>query len=139
VAGRFAQVDGTFSFDPENVTSSKASATIAAKSIDTQQAKRDKHLRSPDFFDTDKYPEIKFISKEITDVNGVTHPVVLEAEFNGATKDPWGNERAAFTAESTVNRKSWGLAWSKVLETGGLVVGDEVKIVLEIEGIVKKA
>lgn len=152
VAGRFTTVQGTFTFDPKNVAASKAQATVEAKSITTQQAKRDDHLRSPDFLDANSFPEIKFVSKEIKEVSGnkfkvigdltirgKSNPVVLDAVFNGATKDPWGNERAAFEAEATINRKDWGLTWNKILETGGLVVGEDVKIVLEVEGVQKKA
>lgn len=152
VLGKFGNVNGEFSYDPQNVAASKAKATIAAATINTENAKRDKHLRSEEFLNTDKFPEIQFVSKEIKDIDGkkfkvvgdltihgVTKPVELESEFTGATKDPWGNERAAFEAESKIDRRDFGLTWNKVLEAGGVLVGDEVKIVLNVEGIKKKA
>ena len=152
VAGRFLKVDGSFSFDPKNIAASKAQATIAADSVDTQQTKRDDHLRTPDFFDTKSHPQITFVSKEIKDVDGTsfkvlgdltirgqTKPVVLDATYNGTTIDPWGNERVGFEAEAKIDRKDWGITWNKLLDSGGLVVGNEVKIVLQVEGVRKKA
>jgi polyisoprenoid-binding protein YceI len=150
VRGSFVDFTGEFDFDPENIGSASASATIAAKSVDTNNKKRDDHLRSDDFFAVEKHPEIKFVSKEIKNVegnnftvigditiNGVTKPIELDAVFNGAATDPWGNERAGFTAESKLDRRDFGLTWNKALEAGGFVVGDEVKIHLEVEGIKK--
>ena len=151
VTGKFDTFSGSFEFDQQNVEISKAAATIATASINTGVEKRDEHLRSADFFDAEKFPQISFVSQEITDVqgntfrihgdltmHGVTQPVVLEAELGGVVKDPWGNERAAFTASTTINRKEFGLTYAQVLETGGLLVGEEVQILLEIEGILKK-
>ena len=152
VLGKFGKVDGEFSFDPKNVAASKAKATIVASTIDTENEKRDKHLRGEEFFNVDKFPEIKFVSKEIKDINGnefkvvgdltihgVTKQIELNSEFTGATTDPWGNERSAFDAQAKIDRRDFGLTWNKVLEAGGVLVGDEVKIVLNIEGIKKKA
>lgn len=151
VRGNFVDFDGEFSYDPANIAASKASATISAKSVDTSNQKRDDHLRNEDFFNVEKHPQIKFVSKEIKDIddnefvvvgdltiNGVTKTIELEAEFNGVAKDPWGNERAGFTAEGKIDRKDFGLTWNKALEAGGFVVGDEVKIHLEVEGIKEK-
>lgn len=150
VKGNFAEFDGEFTFDPENVAGASAKAVISTKSVDTSNKKRDDHLRNEDFFNVEKNPEIKFESKEIKNVegsnftvvgdltiNGVTKSIELEAEFNGVAKDPWGNERAGFTAESKLNRKDFGLTWNKALEAGGFLVGDDVKINIEVQGIKK--
>lgn len=152
VAGQFADVSGNFTFDPKNIKAASAQAKIAAKSVDTQQAKRDEHLRSPDFFAAEQFPEISFTSKEITAVDGnefkvlgdltirgQTRPVTLDAEYQGSATDPWGNERIAIEAETTINRKDWGLTWNKLTEAGSIVVGEDVKITLEIQGIKKKS
>ncbi|NDC38436.1 MAG: polyisoprenoid-binding protein [Proteobacteria bacterium] len=147
VTGQFADFGGTFSYNPKDVKSSKVAATIKAPSISTQHQKRDDHLRGSDFFDVLKFPEISFVSKEILDpsaesfkvrgdltIRGVTKPVTLDVTFGGAAKDPWGNEKIAFSATTKINRRDFGLTWSKLLETGALVVGDEVAINLEVEG-----
>jgi polyisoprenoid-binding protein YceI len=151
VTGRFLDFAGMFSFDPQNVAASKTDATIKVQSIDTDQAKRDEDLRSPNFFDAGKFGEMKFHSKEIKDISpegfkvlgdltirDVTKPVVLDVKIGGLAKDPWGNERAAFSATAKISRKDFGMTYNKLLETGGLVVGDEVTINLEVEGIRKK-
>lgn len=148
VPGRFADVSGKFSFDPTKVEASSAEATIKATTINTMDAKRDDHLKSPEFLDVAKFPSIQFKSTKIEKVSdsafnahgdlsihGVTKPVVLSVVYGGSAKDPWGKERVAFEAKTTLNRKDFGLTWSKTLETGGLVVGDDVQITLEIEGV----
>ena len=148
VPGHFSQFSGTFSFDPANMSAAKAAATINVQSISTDSQKRDDHLRGPDFFDAAKFPEIKFQTKaveptgkdtftahsELT-IHGVTKHVMLQVTYQGSAKDPWGNERAAFSATTRINRKDFGLTWNQLLETGGLVVGEDVDIVLDIEGI----
>lgn len=152
VPGRFGKFDGTVEFDPKNVASSKTEALIQVGSVDTDQPKRDDHLRSPDFFDAAKFPEMKFKSREVKSlspesfkvvgdltIKNVTKPVELTVEYQGTAKDPYGNERAAFTASTKLNRKDFGLTWSKLLDSGALVVGDEVTVNLEIEGIKQKA
>jgi polyisoprenoid-binding protein YceI len=152
VAGSFTDVKGSFTYDPSNPKASKAEATIAVASINTQQTKRDDHLRSPDFFNAAQFPEMRFVSREVTDVqgdsfkvagdltiHGVTKPVVLDVTYSGAAKDPGGNERAGFSATTKINRKDFGLNWNKLLETGALIVGDEVTINLEVEGIKQNA
>ena len=109
---------------------------------------RDKHLRSPDFFDAEQYPTLTFTSTQVTDVaptsaklhgeltiHGVTKPVVFDLTIHGEGKDPWGNLRSGFTATTTINRKDFGLTWNQALETGQLLVGEEVVITLEVEGI----
>lgn len=146
VTGKFNEFDGSFDLDPNNLSSLKANATIRTASIDTANSGRDDHLRSPDFFDAETHPDIKFVSTKVEDlgdeklrvhgdltIRGVTKPIVLEGEFTGAV-DFMGTHRAGFTAAGKINRKDFGVSWNKVLDTGGLVVSDEVVIVLEIEG-----
>jgi polyisoprenoid-binding protein YceI len=151
VRGEFTDFDASFSYEPGKPASWQAEATIQATSIDTQNEQRDTHLRSPDFFDVAEYPTITFKSTgiEMTGENtarlkgnltirGVTKPVVLDLETSGTIVDPWGNTRAGFSASGTINRQDFGLTWNKVLETGGLVVGNDVGIAIEIEGILRK-
>lgn len=148
VPGRFTDFTGNISFDPASVKDSKAEAKIQAKSISTDNAKRDAHLRNPDFFDVEKFPELSFKTTGIEVISadsfkahgdltlhGVTKPVTLSVQYGGSAKDHRNIERAAFTATTMINRKDFGLAYNKLLETGGLVVGDEVSITLEIEAI----
>ena len=150
VAGSFGTFSGTFAYDSTDVSKSSVEASIQTKSINTSQQKRDDHLRSEDFLFVDKFSAITFKSKEIKDatpesfkvlgdltIRGVTKPVVLDVSLGGVAKDMYGNERAAFSAVAKINRKDFGLTWNKLLETGALVVGDEVQIALEIEGIKK--
>ena len=154
VTGRFDNFEGTYTFDPENLANSGVAATIKAASINTNEAKRDKHLKSDEFLNVEKYPDITFVSKGVLrddkddpdeytivgdlTINGVTKTVELEAEYGGKTTDPWGNERTAFEAETEINRKDFNINWNKTLDSGGFVVGDEVRIILEVEGIHKK-
>ena len=151
VSGYFEKFDGTFSYNPAKVGDSKASTTIMASSVNTNEPKRDAHLKSPDFFDAEKIPNITFTSTGVKAVDethlqingdltlhGVTKPVVLDAEFGGTVKDPMGNNRAAFTATTKINRKDFGMVFNKILDNGGLAVGDEVKIEIDVEGIAKK-
>jgi len=148
VYGRFAEFEGGFHYDADKPGASSASAMIQLASIDTDNEDRDAHLRSPDFFDVEKFPEMSFSGSKIRDIDedgfklegelslhGVTRPVVLDVELLGTVTDPWGNERAGFTATTSINRKDFDLTWNKVMEAGGLVVGDEVDITIEIEGI----
>ena len=151
VMGRFDKFSGTVDLDPNNLKAIKTSAAIETASVDTDDTKRDDHLRGPDFFDAAKFPQMTFVSKEAKEngknklaiagdltLHGVTRPVVLDAEFSGAVKDPWGGERAAFTASTTINRKDFGMTFNKTLDTGGLMVGDEVRIEIAIEAVKKK-
>ncbi len=152
VKGTFDKFNGSFEFDPKNSASWNANTTIEAASINTAVTKRDEHLRSPDFFDVQKFPTISFTTGKVKSSNGktakvegtltmhgVTKPVVLDVEIGGTTKDPWGNSRAAFSAKTKINRKDFGLNWNKALETGGLLVGEEVEINIEVEGLEKVA
>lgn len=146
VRGRFGGVSGTVSFDEQNPAASKVDVTIDASSIDTRQEQRDAHLRSPDFLDVAQFPTLHFVSKKVEgDLNGdftlsgdltirgVTKPITLEATAEGRGRDPWGNERAGFSAKGKFDRSEFGLTWNQALEAGGVVVGDEVKISIDVE------
>jgi polyisoprenoid-binding protein YceI len=151
VRGEFGDFDASFSYDPQDPASWRAEATIQANSIDTKNEKRDNHLRSPDFLNAAEYPAITFKSTgvEMTGENqgrlmgdltirGVTRPVVLDLEMSGTIVDPWGNTRAGFSASGTIDRQEFGLTWNKALETGGVLVGNDVGIAIEIEGVQQK-
>lgn len=152
VRGRFGAVTGTVTVDEKNPAKSKVDVSIDARSIDTRQEMRDNHLRSPDFFDVDRFPNLHFVSKRIEGdprngefrvigdltIRDVTREVELKATLEGETKDPWGNERAGVSATGKLNRTDFGLHWNQALETGGVVVGDEVKLSIDVE-LVKQA
>jgi polyisoprenoid-binding protein YceI len=146
VRGRFLQFEGTFTYDEQQRESSSADVTILAASIDTSEASRDVHLRSGDFFDVEQYPTLTFRSTRVAEagperldvagdlrIHGVTRPVTLAVTVLGRATDPWGNEKLGFEAETTINRKDFGLTWNAALETGGVLVGDEVTIQLSIQ------
>ncbi len=147
VRGEFAKVSGTVRLDSSDVTRSVVEAAVDTASISTGDAQRDAHLKSPDFFDVEIYPAIQFRSTQIVQkgagelavtgdltLHGVTRPVVLDVEMEDLElKDPWGNIKRGATATTKINRKDFGLAWNVVLETGGFVVGDEIKITLDVE------
>jgi polyisoprenoid-binding protein YceI len=147
VKGRFADVSGTIVVDGANPADSSVEAEIAAASIDTREEQRDAHLRSADFLEVETYPTISFKSTRVEGtkgsdqlrvvgdltIRGVTREVVLDATLNGRGKNPWGQEVAGFTAETTINRKDFGLNWNAALETGGLLVSDTVKILIEVQ------
>ena len=148
VRGRFSEFAGTIAFDHANPANSTVAFTIQAASIATNQTDRDAHLRSGDFFDTETFPTITFGSTSLTargdglyDVTGdftirdVTRRITLPVSFLGKANDPWGNERIAFEAEYTLNRKDYGLNWNAALETGGFLVGDDVKITLSVQAV----
>lgn len=151
VHGRFARWTGAVELDPADLSRSSVEVRIEAASIDTQVADRDAHLRSADFLDVEKHPEITFRSTRVEQgagglrvvgdltIRGVTREVVLDTEYAGTAKDPWGNERAGFSARTTIDRKAFGLTWNAALETGGVLVGEKVEIVLEVEAIKKAA
>jgi polyisoprenoid-binding protein YceI len=151
VRGGFEKFSGTVDFDEVNPANTTVSVQIEAASLSTRDAQRDGHLRSADFFDVEKYPTIRFESKrvEVLDerharltgdltIRDVTREVTLEVEYSGMSKSPWGSTNAGFTASTKISRKNWGLNWNVALETGGWLVGDEIKIDLELE-IVKQA
>ena len=150
VKGEFTKMNGTIVYDPQNLAASRIEATIDANSINTREAKRDAHLKGADFFDTAKYPALTFKSKQFVrtgnklqvkgdlTMHGVTKEVLLDVDGPTAEiKDPWGNARVGASATTKVNRKDWGLNWNQALEAGGVVVGDEVTITLDIEGVRK--
>ncbi|MDP8969462.1 MAG: YceI family protein [Actinomycetota bacterium] len=146
VRGRFNEFTGTIDV-AEDIAQSSVRVTIQAASIDTRDADRDAHLRSADFLDADNHPTLEFRSTRLRQeggdwlldgeltVRGVTRPVTLEVEFEGAAKDPWGNTRLGFSADTTINREDFGLTWNQALETGGWLVGKDVKIELSTEAI----
>jgi len=151
VQGRFDRFEGTIDFDPANPEAAVVRGTIEAASINTNNEKRDKHLRSNDFFGTDEHPKLVFESTKVTvaegrngkiagdlTINGVTRAVVLDVKFLGSGADPWGNQRAGFRAELTINRRDYGLNWNELLETGGVLVGEEVEIRLDVEGLLEE-
>ena len=148
VNGRFNEFSGSIEYDAENLSVSSVKATIQAASVDTNVTARDKDLRSKRFFDVEKHPTLEFESDSITDVSGskgkikgrltihgVTKQVVLDAEFLGTSKDPWGNEHFGFQARTTISREEFGMKWNEVIEAGGVMVGDEVEIILDISAV----
>ena len=150
VKGQFKVISGSLHIDEENPQNSWIEAQADAASIDTRDANRDAHLRSADFFDAEKYPTITFRSTSVEHVSGdeykvtgdltmhgVTKPVVFEAEYQGAGKDPWGQQRAALASKARINRKEWGLNWNQGLEAGGVLVSDEVKIEIDLSTVNK--
>lgn len=151
VKGRFRNVQATLSIDEAAPERSSVIATIDVASIDTNVPDRDAHLRSDDFLNAEKYPQITFrstrterdgdnrwkITGDLT-IRDVTREVTLVTEFEGRITDPWGNDRAAFSAETTISRKEFNVRWNQLLETGGMVVGDGVRINLHIEAVRNK-
>jgi polyisoprenoid-binding protein YceI len=153
VTGRFTKFEGSFDYEATKPRAWKAQATIEAASIDTTVEKRDSHLRSPDFFNVEKCPSMEFKSAQVVKadlkagkaklqgeltIHCVTRPVVLDLEIGGVANDPWGNKRAGAIATGRINRKDFGIIWNKALDAGGVVLGEEVDIILEIEGIAQK-
>ena len=146
VRGGFEKFDITANIDEQNIGRSTIEATVDVASINTRDARRDGHLRSADFFDAETYPTLTFRSTKIEQkghdkysitgdltIKDTTHAVTFSVESEGRGKDPWGNEHWGFSADTTINRKDWGLNWNVALETGGVLVGDQIKIHLELE------
>ena len=146
VTGSFTDFDGTITTDFGNLAASSVSFTVQATSIDTKNPDRDKHLRSADFFDVEKYPAISFASSKITKtgedsfdvtgtltMHGVSKEITLPVTFLGAGQDPWGNTKAGFEIETTLSRTDFGIVWNKALETGGFLLGDEVAVRINLE------
>ncbi|MBZ5640663.1 MAG: YceI family protein [Acidobacteriia bacterium] len=151
VTGRFADFSGTILLDGADPTKSTVAFTIKAASIDTAEPKRDAHLRSPDFFEVAKFPELTFQSTRISKTTGSTYQVTgkftlhgvskeitIPVEFLGTAKDPWGNDRAGFSTSFTLDRKDYGIVWNKVLDAGGTFVGDEVSATINVEAVKEK-
>ncbi len=152
VNGEFVDFDGQFSFNPDDLKASKVSAKVKAESINTRDKKRDEHLRSDDFFGVKKYPTLEFKSKSLSlagdrkykmsgdlTMHGVTKPVTFDVEYFGDSVDPWGNHRSGFSAATKVNRKDFGMSWNKTLDKGGLLLGEEVDVTINVEGIQDQA
>lgn len=148
VRGQFSRWTGALEAPGSDFARASLDVVIDASSIDTGAADRDAHLRSADFFDVERYPEITFKSTAVTPtaadhlrvngaltVKGVTRDVVLDVEVLGQAKDPWGNERAAFSATTSIDRREFGLTWNQVLETGGVMVGERIDIAIDIEAV----
>ena len=146
VKGRFTDVQCTVVLDEANPSAASAEITIGAASIDTREPQRDAHLRSADFFDAEKFPTLTFRSTSVRSISadgftlvgdltihGVTREVALEVTSEGRTKDPWGGERAGYSATTKIKRSEFGLTWNQLLETGGLAVSDDVKITLDVQ------
>jgi polyisoprenoid-binding protein YceI len=152
VKGEFTKVSGRVNFDPENLAASAVEASVGVSTVSTREADRDAHLKSPDFFDVAKFPTMTFKSKRVVKnsdgglklagdltIRGVTRETAFNLEGPTAPiKDPWGNLRRGVSASAKINRKEFGLVWNAVLETGGVVVGDDVSITLDVE-LVQKA
>jgi polyisoprenoid-binding protein YceI len=145
VKGRFGDVAGTVDVDPADLAKTKIDVLINAASIDTREAQRDGHLRSADFFDVERFPTLRFQSTRVggdagnlrvtgnLTIRGVTREVTLAVTPEGHGRDPWGGERAGFSATTKISRGDFGLNWNQVLEAGGVLVGDEIKISIEVE------
>jgi len=147
VKGHFSRISGNLTLDEANLANSRVEVTIDAASIETRDPQRDAHLKSPDFFDVEKFPTLSFKSTRLTQVQDgelavegdlTIHGVTRKAIFNvegptPAAKDPWGNTRVALSAITKINRKDFGLTWNTALETGGILVGEEVTITLDVQ------
>ncbi|WIG97861.1 YceI family protein [Myxococcus sp. SDU36] len=152
VRGSFRKYSGAVSLDEQDVTKSSVAVTIETASIDSGVEQRDNHLRSPDFFDVEKFPTITFKSTKVEKASGdglkvtghltlrdITREVVLDAEQLGVGKDPWGNVKAAFEAKTSVDRRDFGLTWNQALETGGVLVGEKIEITIEVQAVKAQA
>jgi polyisoprenoid-binding protein YceI len=146
VRGSFESFSGTVNFDEKNPVNSTVDIAVDLASINTRDAQRDGHLKSPDFFDVESHPTMRFVSTRVEQmdanngrligdltIKGVTHEVALDVEYAGVAKSPWGTESAGFSATGSLNRKDWGLNWNQALETGGVLVGDKINIEIELE------
>lgn len=149
VRGKFNEVKGTIALDAANPDRSRVEVEIPAASIDTGVEQRDAHLRSADFLDVEEYPTITFRSRRVEGavaeagdrfkvygdltIRGTTREVVLEATYEGKGKDPWGGERAGFSAATKIDRRDFGLIWNQALEAGGVLVGNEIRIEIEVQ------
>jgi polyisoprenoid-binding protein YceI len=153
VSGKFDDFGANVVIDAANPKASSVEFSMKTASIDTGNEGRDKHLRTADFFDADKFPEITFKStsvkptskKNVYEVTGdltmrgVTKRITLPVEFLGSGKDPWGNQRMGFTAKTTLNRKDFGINWNKSLDEGGVLLGDDVDVTVNLEAVKKAA
>jgi polyisoprenoid-binding protein YceI len=151
VKGRFTDVSGEVRIDETNPDASSARVELGAASIDTGVAQRDAHLRSADFLDAENFGQVTFVSTKVDGavdrvgdsftltgdltIRGTTRPVTLQATFDGRGKDPWGGERVSFSATGKIDRRDFGLTWNQALETGGILVSNEIKISIEVQAV----
>lgn len=148
VRGTFGRWSGTVQAPGGDFSKATVDVTIDASSIDTGVEQRDAHLKSPEFFDVAQFPELRFVGKRVEPrsgseidivgdltIKGITREVVLRVEENGQAKDPWGNQRAAFTAKTSIDRRDFGITTNQALETGGVMIGDRVDIEADIEAV----
>lgn len=150
VRGTFGEFEASLDYNAEDPSATRGTASIKTASINTANQKRDDHLRSPDFFDVAAHPEITFVTKSAASeggklvltgdltIRGVTKEIALPVEVSGPITDPWGNVRIGFEGATTINRQDFGVSWNKVLDAGGVVVGDDVKVEISFEGIKKQ-
>jgi len=146
VTGEFDTFSGSFDYDEKSKKLNSLQGVVEVDSINTDNVKRDGHLKSPDFFDAASFPKITYtITKVIGDeahgeitIHGITKKLVLELENNGMVKDPWGNTRVGIELNGSLSRKDFGLKWNNLLEAGGAIVGDKIKLTIELEGILSK-
>ena len=148
VNGKFTEVTGELLLDEADITRSEVRVSVPVASIDTSVAARDEHLRSPDFFAAAEYPAMTFESRRVQPgpdgtlriigdltIRGTTREVVIEAREEGRGTDPWGNARIGFTGETRIDRREFGLRWNQALEAGGMLVGDEIRITLDVQAV----
>ena len=149
VLGSFKEFEGKASMVENDFLTTKVNVIIKTASIDTEAPDRDAHLKSADFFDVEKYPEIAFEGKGMTQkdednyelngeltIKGISKPVKLSVEYGGIMSDPWGNKKAGFSIAGEINRKDWGMVWNAALEAGGVLVADKVKILCDVEFLI---
>jgi polyisoprenoid-binding protein YceI len=152
VSGIFKKFDATLELDEEHFENAQVTFEADTDSVDTKNEQRDAHLKSDDFFNAEQFPKMTFKSTSVERVahnefklhgnltiRDITKPIVLDVEYHGQTKDPWGNQRMGFEATGKINRKEFGLKWSAVTEAGGLVVADDVKLHLNVEMVKQQA
>jgi polyisoprenoid-binding protein YceI len=149
VKGRFTEVEGTIVADEERLESSQVEATIKAASLETGAEQRDAHLKSTDFLNVEHYPDVTFRSTSISGakekfkltgdltIRGTTRPITLDVTFEGTGKDPWGGTRSSFSAKGKIDRRHYGLTWNVALETGGILVSNEIKINIEAQAVLQ--
>lgn len=148
VRGEFSKLSGTIQFDPDSPATSSVAVSIDTTSINTREPQRDAHLKSADFLDVEKFPTMNFQSKSVTPheggatvigdltLHGVTRPITLDVEGSAdEIKDPWGNQRIGLSATTKLSRKEFGLTWNTALEAGGVMIGDEVKITVDVQAV----
>jgi polyisoprenoid-binding protein YceI len=150
VKGRIAELEGTIYTDEKDPRNSSVEAKLKATSIDTRTDQRDQHLRSGDFLNVEKYPDITFRSTRVTGdkkhfkltgnltIRDVTKEVTLDVEFEGQNKDPWGGERVGFSASGKIDRREFGLTWNQALETGGILVSNDIKLTIDAQAVLAK-